>query len=73
MTADMPSTANGFPERGSLAGSDAWDVVDRLEELQMRLEAEEFERQLEATVLRMRRRIQSEQRRQAQRQRNRRC
>lgn len=71
MTANMPNTANGFPERGSLAGADMWEAADRAEEMAERAVAEEHERQLEVAILRARRRLAGEQRRTESRRRSR--
>lgn len=68
----MQSGGTPFPQRGALAGADAWEMADRAEELAMRAEAEEAEQRLAAAVLCQRRRLASEQRRNDQRRRNRR-
>ncbi len=71
MPANLRAGDSPFPRRGTLAGADAWEVVDHLEELALRAEAEEAEQRLAAAVLRQRRRFASEQRRNEQRRRNR--
>jgi len=70
--ATTPTSAAAFPARGALAGADAWEQTDRLEELAMRAEAEEAEQRLAAAVLRQRRRFASEQQRAESRRRGRR-
>lgn len=72
MTANIPSGANAFPTRGSAAGAEPWEQVDQLEEMAWRAEAEEAARQLEAAVLRTRRRLEGERRRGSSRRRSRR-
>lgn len=72
MPANIPTSATALPVRGWLAGSDAWELADRAEELMERAALEEAEWQLEVAILRTRRRMQGEQRRAESRRRNRR-
>ncbi len=72
MPANIPTSAVALPVRGDLAGADAWEQADHLEELALRAEAEEAEQRLAAAVLRQRRRFASEQRRAESRRRSRR-
>lgn len=70
--ANTSTNAAALPVRGALAGADAWEMADREAEALERAELEASEQRLQESVLRIRRHLASEQRRQTQRQRNRR-
>lgn len=72
MTANMANSAAAFPVRGSMAGSEPWELADAAADAAERAAMEESERQLEVAILRARRRLEGERRRGASRRRGRR-
>lgn len=72
MTANVSGGKTPFPVRGSLAGTEPWELADAAADAAERAVAEEHERLLEVAILRARRRLEGERRRGAQRRRSRR-
>lgn len=63
MTANIPAGKTAFPTRGSLAGTEPWELADAAADAAERAVAEEHERLLEVAILRARRRLEGERRR----------
>lgn len=72
MTANVSAGKAALPVRGSLAGTEPWELADAAADAAERAVAEEHERLLEVAILRARRRLEGERRRGAQRRRSRR-